>query len=157
MKRLLLSTALVAGIIACTGPLAAASAAPSGPPTSAAGSGTFRDNCTFDVDYVVTGKTKAIALPDGTVAVTAPGQTITLTANGNTASYVITGTLFVTAVGDTFEVTATGSNLLTRPNDLGIFLTQGNVNFAVTATDPPEEIRAFEGPGRVTDVCAALS
>lgn len=155
MKRLLISTALVAGIIACAGPVAAAAAAPSGPPTSAAGSGTFVGNCAFDVAYEVTGKTKTIALPDGTVAVTAPGQTITLTANGNTASYIITGTLFFTVDGSTIEVRATGSNLLTRPDKQGIFLTQGNVNFAITTT--AGEIRAFAGPGRVTDVCAALS
>jgi hypothetical protein len=156
MKRLLVITALISGLILGVGP--AANAAPSGPPIPAdpnfsavCGSGPTA----FTVTGVVTGTFKNIVSPSGTIISTSPGLKITLTANGKTLNYVITGVLFITVLSDRLEVVATGLNLLTVPG-VGLFLTKGNVNFAVIL-DGNSEVRRFIGVVQVTDVCALLS
>lgn len=156
MKRLLVITALISGLILGVGP--AANAAPSGPPVPAAG--TFTVHCGpasggFNVTEVVTGSVKNIFNPDGTIISTSPGLKITLTANGKTLNYVVTGVLFITVLSDRTEIVATGRNVLFVPN-VGLFLTVGNVNFAVSP-DGNSEVRRFSGVGQVTDVCALLS
>lgn len=156
MKRLLVITALISGLILGVGP--AANAAPSGPPVSAAGTGTAHcgpTNGGFPVDEVVTGSVKNIFSPDGTIISTSPGLKITLTAHGKTLNYVVTGVLFITVLSDRIEVVATGQNLVFVP-DVGLFLTVGDVNFAVSP-DGNSEVRRFSGVGQVTDVCALLS
>lgn len=154
MKRLFVITALLAGLVLGISP--AAHAAPSGPPipadpnfTAVCGSGATA----FTVTGVVTGRFKNIVSPSGTIISTSPGLKITLTANGKTLNYVITGVVYITFLSDRIEVVATGLNLLTVPG-VGLFLTSGNVNFALNPDF--SELRRFSGEGRVTDVCALL-
>lgn len=162
MKLRLIPSVLVAGLFATAAPVAAANAAP---PEDASGGGTLTNFCTFPVEYTLTGKTKVITKPNGQRIITSPGQRITLSANGNTVSYVITGTRFerdVRVNGETItEVEVKGRNLLTNPIGIserpGLFLVVGNFDYALDAAG--EEVRVFDanGPGKVTDVCAALA
>ncbi|WP_087074610.1 hypothetical protein [Arthrobacter sedimenti] len=48
-----------------------------------------------------------------------------------------------------------GTRPETAEHPEGLFLTTGNVNFALTADG--SEQRLFSGPGTVTDVCAVLA
>lgn len=164
MKRKLIPTLLVAGLVATAAatPVAAANGTP---PGDASGGGTLENYCSFDVGFTLTGKSKLITKPNGQRIITSPGQRITLTANGKTLSYVITGTRFESDVqvnGETItEVKVTGRNILTNPIGVsvrpGLFLVVGNFNYALDAAG--EEVRVFNanGPGKVTDVCQALS
>ncbi|MBT2536204.1 hypothetical protein [Arthrobacter sp. ISL-69] len=154
MKKWLVPTAVLASIFAAAAP---AVAAPSGPPISVSGSGTFT-NCGFDVTGTVTGKVKNITTPSGDVISTSPGLKITLTGDesGKSVSYVITGVLFFSFPSDdVVEVKATGLNLLQLPSPDGLILTRGNVNFAV---DPAgNELRRFSGSGTAVNVCPLLA
>lgn len=162
MKFRLIPSVLVAGLFATAAPVAAANAAP---PKDASDAGTLTNFCTFPVEYTLTGKTKLITKPNGQRIITSPGQRITLSANGNTVRYVITGTRFerdVQVNGETItEVEVKGRNLLTNPIGIserpGLFLVVGNFDYALDAAG--EEVRVFDanGPGKVTDVCAALA
>jgi hypothetical protein len=163
MKKWLTSAALAASIAAVASP---AIAAPSGPPGPVLPLQDFiKTACLasdgFLIDGTVTGKTKDIEHQGGFITIN-PGVKTTLTANGKTLSIVATGTFHVeTSIVDgvtVFTVKATGRNLLTRPADSdnpGLFLTTGNVTFIVDEFG--NEIQGFEGSGRVTDICAALS
>jgi hypothetical protein len=153
MKKWLVPTAVLASIFAAAAP---AVAAPSGPPISVSGSGTFT-NCGFPVTGEVTGKVKNITTPSGDVISTSPGLKITLTGpTGKTVKLVITGVLFFSFPSDdVVEVKATGNNLLQLPSPAGLILTRGNVNFAV---DPQgNELRRFSGSGTATNICPLLA
>ena len=76
--------------------------------------------------------------------------------SGKTASYVITGVLFFSFPGDRIEVKATGNNLLQLPSPDGLYLTRGNVNFALEL-DGITEKRRFSGSGTAVNVCPLLA
>ena len=101
-------------------------------------------------------------MPNGTVISSSPNLRISLAANGNTLNLVITGTQFISTLpdGNTF-VKATGRNLISVPaangHSSGLFLTSGNVSFIVGPPPDTVEIERFSGPGKVVDICAALS
>lgn len=154
MKRSLLFTALAAGIIVSAGSATVAPAVASGPPTRVDETPFVLDNCGFDVVAQLTGKTKTIELPDGGLIISSPGQKVTLSAHGKTVNYVITGTSHVQFLADRIEVKQTGRNVLLLPAPDGLFLTVGNVNFALNLDG--SEQRRFSGSGQVTDVCAVL-
>jgi hypothetical protein len=113
----------------------------------------------FIINVDITGKFNVIELPGGGVIVTSPGQTATLTnpENGKSVTYVITGVSKFEFLSDRIEVKATGRNVLTIPEGArkGVYLTIGNVNYALTA-DGSGQVRPFSGPGQVVDVCAVL-
>jgi hypothetical protein len=60
-----------------------------------------------------------------------------------------------TFLEDRIEAVSTGLNLLIIPKPAGLFLTTGNVNYALTLKG--KELRTFSGTGTVTDVCALLA
>ena len=157
MKSWLIAIALVLGFIVA-GPGAAAQAAP---PVSGEGI-TLTLRCDvekgsgFNVEATLSGKLGEIVLSDGTILKsTSPGLKITLTANGKTLNYVITGVTTFTFLDDRIEAVSTGLNLLIIPKPAGLFLTTGNVNYALTLKG--KELRTFSGTGTVTDVCALLA
>lgn len=172
MNRRLIPALLVAGLVVAAGPVAAANAAS---PRSANGEapedvkdgGTLTGYCAdFDVDYVLTGKTKTITKPDGQRIITSPGQRITLSVQGGkSVSYVITGTRFerdVVVKGKKItEYEVKGRNILLNLQEgtetPGLFLVTGNFDYALDADFV--EVRGFnpEGKGKVTDICKALS
>ena len=165
MKQRLIPAVLAAGLFATVGPTAAVNAAP---PTDAGDSDTIAGVCSFlePVEYTLTGKTKTITRPDGQRIITSPGQRITLTANRKTVTYVITGTRFerdVVVDGQQItEIRVEGRNLLVNgpgAERRGIFLVVGNFNYALDANFNEVKGRGFNvnGPGQVTDVCAALT
>jgi hypothetical protein len=159
MKKWLTSAALAAGIAALAAPAVAAppSTAPSGPPTTVNFSQPL-SGCDFPVTATVTGKAKEITLPSGGLIVTAPNQTVTVRndATGATADFVITGVFFITTdEADNVTFKARGRNLLTRSN--GIFLTTGNFSFTLLAEENVFVEFDLDSPGKVIDVCAALS
>ncbi len=88
---------------------------------------------------------------NGIVISTSPGLKITLTANGKTLKYVITGVSRYAFLSDRIEVTSTGRNLLLLPSPDGLYLTTGNVNFALTLD--LKELRRFSGSGTATNIC----
>lgn len=112
----------------------------------------------FDVRIDVEGKGKFIEVPglDQLIAIS-PNTTVTVTNlsnEENTATYKANGAFHIEFVDDDIVVRATGVNVLIAPNDPGVFLTRGNVTFIV---DDEGEVKRFEGPGNVTDICAALA
>jgi hypothetical protein len=166
MKRWLIPTVLVAGLVATAGPVAAANGAPAAangePPTVIIdGSGTLTGFCNFKVKFEVTGKTKVITTGNERTITTSPGQEITLSAKGESVTFVLTGVRFERTEGGTTEVKVTGQNILINPiktsKNPGIFFTVGNFNFALDAGGNEERPFNEDGPGQVTDVCAALS
>ena len=91
-------------------------------------------NCGFEVNVELTGKVKNISLPDGrTVISTSPGLKVKLTGveSQKSLSYVITGGSYYTFLDDTIEVVSTGRNILLLPTPDGLYLTTGNVNYAL--------------------------
>ncbi|QTG79550.1 hypothetical protein [Arthrobacter crystallopoietes] len=167
MKHWLIPTAVVAGLIATASPVSAANGVA---PINVGGSGDLDGFCDFEVDFTLTGKSKVIETGNERRIITSPGQKITLTANGKTFTSVITGVRFerdVVVNGETIiETEVRGRNILTNPLPTpespgsarpGLFLVVGNFNFAVD--EDGNEVRVFnaDGPGKVTDVCAALS
>jgi hypothetical protein len=54
-------------------------------------------------------------------------------------------------------VTSTGRNVLIVPEGdrEGLYLTEGTVTFVLD--DKGRQVSAFEGPGKVTDICAILA
>ena len=153
MKKWAIPAVLGAAIFAGTGP---AVAAPSGPPTPPVPASGTVASCGFPVAYQLTGRVKNITMPGGTVISNSPGLKITLTANGKTLNYVITGTSRYTFLSDRIEVISTGRNLLLLPSPDGLYLTTGNVNYALTP-DGLGELRRFTGPGTATNVCPLLA
>jgi len=154
VKCALTSIAFAAGLVAGVSP---ALAAPPQPVEA-----TFPWPCPdFEATLRVTGSSKSIPLPGGGFILASPNQRVTVTApNGNTATYVITGASHVETLSNGNSLwTSTGRNLLLVPeangHPSGLFLTLGTVNFIVGPNG--EEVALFSGPGRVIDVCAALS
>jgi hypothetical protein len=164
MKRWLAPILLTVGLVAGAGP-AVAAPNPNKPSPNPTGTYDLRAllngiGCPgLDITATLTGKSKTITLADDRFIGISPGATITLTADtGKTVSYVITGQFHIEVLPDgTQEFRATGRNLLGVPargkETEGVFLTTGNVNFALKGG---AELRRFSGPGRVTDVCKAL-
>lgn len=152
MKKWAIPAVLAAALFVGAGP---AAAVPSGPPQPADPATFTLDNCGFPVTAQLTGKFKNIATPAGTVISTSPGLKITLTANGKTLNYVITGTSRYTFLSDSVEVVSTGRNLLLLPSPDGLYLTTGNVNYALNLDN--SELRRFSGPGTAANVCPLLA
>ena len=114
----------------------------------------------FAVTAQLTGKSKFIDLPGDRFIGISPGATVTLTGPSGTVSYVITGSTHIQVLPDGGqEIRSIGRNLIIVPNVLnkhpeGLFLTTGNVNYALN--EDGTERRLFAGPGRVTAVCPLL-
>jgi hypothetical protein len=162
MKRCLIFLAIVAGMTAMAGSAAAA------PPDKFEGElpEAYTTACKTaglpTLESSISGRAKVIDTGVGTTISTSPGTKVTLTNpdNDKTVSYVITGALHISedAAGNTVYK-ATGRNLLTRTiTDVGLYVTTGNFSFVV-APDGVTIVEEFDldGPGRVIDVCAALS
>lgn len=126
---------------------------------------TFKANqlCKYPVQLVVTGKSKFIELPGDRFFIASPGQEVTITnlKTGEEETFLITGATHAEVQADgTTEVTVTGLNVVLNPREAksgkpGIFLLEGNFNFALKE-DGTEE-RVFSGTGDVTDICALLA
>jgi hypothetical protein len=154
MKRMLILAALLTALVAGGGPVSAA-------PPEPIGSFTFVNrDCGYRIEAVVTGKSGVNELPGGAIIITAPNQEVTLTniQTGESVTYVITGATHI----DTSEpglqiVTSTGRNVLIVPvgDREGLYLTQGTVEFVLD--DRGRQVSAFEGPGKVTDICELLA
>jgi hypothetical protein len=118
--------------------------------------------CAFDVEYVLTGKTKTITTPDEGAIVIAPGQNITLTNpdNGKEVTYNITGVTFASApdANGVVYYVITGRNVAQDP--AGTFLNIGRFTFAL-AVDKDGNILNIvepqEGKGQAIDICEILS
>lgn len=163
MKRMLVLIALLIGLVASAGPVAAAPAEPPGKPGVILDITLGTDVCDFPVRVVLTGKGKAVDLPGDRTILPAPGQKVTFTntLTGESVSYVITGaTHQQTLANDDVLSTVTGRNTLVngggsvRP---GIFLVVGTFHFTLDAAGNEVEVFNLDGPGQVTDVCAVLS
>ncbi len=117
----------------------------------------FPGHCSFPIQLELSGKGKAITLPDGRRIITSPGLHVTITNldNGEQATFNITGTFHETTNPQNGEVTTriTGRNLLFDP-EAGVVLTIGNFFFVFDAEG--NLIQPFEGKGQVIDVCALL-
>jgi hypothetical protein len=159
MKKLLVLAALLLGLVVGGGPVAAAPPRDPNPPTPAPPHDPFTECGDFNIDVVVTGKIKFIEKPAGRLFITSPGQGVTLTNSktGKTVSYVVTGVSRLDFLSDRVEVVSTGRNVLNIPVGprKGVYLTVGNVNFAITL-DFTAEVRPFSGPGQVTNICNVL-
>ena len=114
-------------------------------------------SCDFPLQLEVSGKGKTITLPDGRRILTSPGLhvTATNTETGEQATFSITGAFHESTNPVTLEETTkvTGRNLLFDP-EAGIVLLRGNFTYVFDAEG--NLIQAFEGKGKVTDVCALL-
>ncbi|ELT45922.1 hypothetical protein ACJJV6_03055 [Arthrobacter nitrophenolicus] len=158
MKKLLVFCAFFFAVIAGAGPVAAA------PVDDVLLELTYKPNqlCSYPVQLVVTGKSKLIELPGDRIFIASPGQEVTITnlRTGESETFLITGSTHAQVEDDgTTEVTVTGLNIVLNPRESqsdepGIFLLEGNFNFALKA-DGTEE-RVFSGTGEVTDICALL-
>jgi hypothetical protein len=167
MKKIFAVVGVLLGLVVGTGPVAAAPpGTPPGPPTPS----TFElHECgSFIVDGVITsGKAKVIDLPGDAQIFTSPGQSVTLTnrKNQKSVTYVITGSSHVTYFPNAVDpkrvtVSATGRNVLTIPLDdpngrAGIYLTVGNVTYVLDGNG--NQLEAFTGPGKVTNICRVLA
>jgi hypothetical protein len=156
--KLLLPIVLALGVGST---VAAPSGNNGGAPTSAAATYDFSSFCGFPVTATVTGSSKTINLPDGSFILASPDLRVTLTTTtGNSVDLVITGTSTYAPIDNTtYYVTSNGRNLLLVPDanghPAGLFLTTGTVNYVITTSG--QELRTFSGPGKVVDICAALS
>ncbi|MFE7629001.1 hypothetical protein [Kocuria sp. NPDC057446] len=111
----------------------------------------------LDVRIDAVGKGKFFEVPglDQVIAIS-PNTTVTITDTGdesNSVTYKANGAFHIEFLENETVVRATGVNVLTT-EDPGVFLTRGNVTFVNDATG--EKVR-FEGPGKVTDICAILA
>ncbi|MFC9336071.1 MULTISPECIES: hypothetical protein [Arthrobacter] len=152
MKKILVFAAVLLGLVVGGGPVAAA------PPEPIEFTFVNRD-CGFRVEITVTGGSGVNELPGGASIITAPNQRVTLTnKDGESVSFVITGATHIDASDpDLVVVTSTGNNVLIVPEGPteGLFFTQGTVTFVLD--DKGRQVSAFEGPGKVTDICALLA
>lgn len=154
MKRVLILAALLLGLVVGGGPVSAA------PPDPI---GSFRfviNDCGYRIEAIVTGKSGVNELPGGATIITAPGQEVTLTniKTGESVTYVITGAAHIDATDpENVVVTSTGRNVLIVPEGdrEGLYLTQGTMTFVLD--DKGRQVSAFEGSGKVTDICALLA
>lgn len=153
MKKALILAALLLGLSVGGGPVSAA------PPEPIEVTFVNRD-CGYRIEATVTGKSGVNELPGGAIIITAPGQEVTLTniKTGESVTYVITGATHIdTSEPGLLIVTSTGRNVLIVPEGdrEGLYLTQGTVEFVLD--DKGRQVSAFEGPGKVTDICALLA
>jgi hypothetical protein len=116
-------------------------------------------SCPFSIHVVLTGKTKAIDLPEGRQIVTSPGLDVDFTnlASGKEVTLSITGASHVTTQdnGD-IVVVATGRNILFDPVAEPHFaLTRGRFTWAVDKNGTLIQPRS--GKGKLTDVCELLA
>lgn len=153
MKKLSFLAALLLALVVGAGPVAAAPPAP-------ADTTFFNNDCGFRIKITVTGGSGVNELPGGATIITAPNQRVTLTnvKTGESVSFVITGATHIDASDPgLLVVTSTGNNVLTVPEGPteGVFFTQGTVTFVLD--DKGRQVSAFEGPGKVTDICAILA
>jgi hypothetical protein len=170
MKSRLAPIVLAVGLAAGAGPAVAAeeSNAPAPYPTDPfILQEVFGYDCPdFDVVGQLTGKIKTIDLPGPRTIEISPGAKVTLTGvsptgqTGPTVTYVITGSAHSLTLPDgSQEIRSIGRNLVRVPetddHSEGLFLTAGNVDFALNADG--SEKRLFSGSGTVTDVCAVLA
>jgi hypothetical protein len=156
MKRALTAAALAVSTSALG--LTPAMAAP---PEPADFSGVFEGVCEFPVLVEATGKAKVIEHGDRVLTV-GPGQkaTLTNTETGESVHYNIAGAFHDAIQPDGSIISkGTGRNLLFT-QELGMFLTVGNVQYTVT-----EDLTAPEGfaitinsvQGKIIDVCEVLA
>ncbi|MHA7287204.1 hypothetical protein ACX80I_13075 [Arthrobacter sp. MDT3-44] len=170
MNSRLAPIVLAAGLVAGAGPAVAAEKpnVPAPYPTEPfVLQDAFGFDCPgFDVTAQLTGKIKTIDLPGPRTIEISPGAKVTLTGvsptgeTGPTVTYVITGSAHTLTLPDgSQEIRSIGRNLVRVPqtddHSEGLFLTAGNVNFALNADG--SEKRLFSGSGTVTDVCAVLA
>jgi hypothetical protein len=167
MKRMLVLIALLIGLVASAGPVAAAPAEPPGQPGVIFEITLGTDVCAFPVHLVLSGKGKAVELPGDRTILPAPGQKVTFThldpvtgAAVKSVSYVITGaTHQQTLANDDVLSTVTGRNTLVNGSGSvrpGIFLVVGTFHFTLDAAGNEVEVFNLDGPGQVTNVCALL-
>ena len=174
MKKIFAVVGVLLGLVVGTGPVTAAPppAPRPGPPVLADDKGFFPAAtpdggfCAFQVDYVLTGKSKTIVTPGGRT-ITSPGQKITLSNGSKSVSYIITGVRReVDTLGPTgdkrIEVTLTGRNIVFNSVDSqrqGLFLLVGDFNYALNNLGGNQfsESRPFSGAGQVTDICEVLA
>ena len=113
--------------------------------------------CDFPVLYEVSGKTKAIELPNGGVLFKNPGVRVTLTNLDdptNKVTYVSTGTIRLTELeGGELLVVSTGRTVLSNPN-IGILVPIGRFTFVI---DEENNFSQPTGNGRLIDACARLA
>jgi hypothetical protein len=158
MKKLTDFCALLFAVVAGMSPAAAA-------PTDASQVLTFKANqlCKYAVQLTVSGKSNVLVLPGDRFTVASPGQQVTVTnlRTGEEAAVLITGPTHGTVQADgTTEITVNGLNIVLNAREAksarpGIFLLEGNFNFALKADG--SEARVFSGTGDVTDICALLA
>jgi hypothetical protein len=112
--------------------------------------------CDFPVLYEVSGKTKAIELPNGDVLFKNPGVRVTLTnlETGKQVTYVVSGSTRLTELeGGELLVVTTGRTVLSNPN-IGILVPIGRFTFVI---DEEGNFSQPTGNGRLIDVCARLA
>jgi hypothetical protein len=152
MKKLITFAAILLALVGGGGPAVAA------PPEPINFTFVNRD-CGYRIDVTVTGGSGVNELPGGATIITAPNQRVTLTNHqtGESVTYVITGATHIdTSDPGLLVVTSTGRNVLIVPEGTseGLYLTEGTVTFVLD--DRGRQVSAFEGPGKVTDICALL-
>jgi hypothetical protein len=112
--------------------------------------------CGFPVLYEVSGKNKAIELPNGDVLFKNPGVRVTLTnlETGEQVTYVATGSARLTELegGDLLLVT-TGRTVLSNPS-IGVLVPTGRFTFVI---DEEGNFSQPTGTGRLLDACAQLA
>lgn len=112
--------------------------------------------CGFEVLYEVSGKNKAIELPNGDVLFKNPGLRVTLTnlETGQQVTYVATGTTRLTELeGGELLLVTTGRTVLSNPN-IGILVPIGRFTFVI---DAEGNFSQPTGNGRLIDACAQLA
>jgi hypothetical protein len=131
------------------------------PPDPADGTGVIEGVCDFPVLLEITGKVKVIQHGDRVLTV-GPGQkaTVTNTETGESVRYNIAGAFHDAVQPDGSVISkGTGRNLLFT-EELGMFLTVGNVQFTVTEDPTAPEgfaITINSVQGRIVDVCGVLA
>ena len=113
--------------------------------------------CDFPVLFEVSGKNKAIELPNGDVLFKNPGGRVTLTnldEPTNKVTYVSTGTIRLTELeGGDLRLITTGRTVLFDEN-IGILVPIGRFT---TIIDEDGDFSYPTGKGRLIDVCARLA
>jgi hypothetical protein len=112
--------------------------------------------CGFPVLYEVSGKTKAIELPNGDVLFKNPGVRVTLTnlETGKQVTYVVSGSTRLTELeGGELLVVTTGRTVLDNPS-IGILVPIGRFTLVI---DEEGHFSQPMGNGRLIDACAQLA
>jgi hypothetical protein len=112
--------------------------------------------CGFPVLYEVSGKNKAIELPNGDVLFKNPGGRVTLTnlETGEQVTYVATGSARLTELeGGDLLLVSTGRTVLSNPS-IGVLVPIGRFTFVI---DEEGNFSQPTGNGRLLDACAQLA